>query len=202
MDDRSRLTYLTRHYYELQGIRTAPVWLTLLVCETDSLGIAKFDGFGAEIDGPALHFFATLLWIGLMAYFSWLAGRYYHRRFGWLTPEWIAFPTSRVYWSLYIGCFVWCIYCIVFSGFRGELPYVFTIVWISPLFKAENPPLRRIYFALAGALVVSSTLFIQLTQRNNALIIVIQCIALVALGIADHLLLMSLCTPPREDADA
>jgi hypothetical protein len=202
MDDQSRLTYLTRHYYELQGIRTAPLLLTFLVFQTDSLGIAQFAGIKGIFNGHLLNFFVTFLWIGLMGLFSWLAGRYYRRQFGWLSPNWVAFPTSRVYWSLNLGCFVWCLYCIAVSGFRGELPYLFTIVWISPLFNAENPPLRRVYFALAGSLVVLSTLFIQLTHRNNALIFIMQIVAILALGIADHQLLMSLCIPPREEADA
>jgi hypothetical protein len=70
------------------------------------------------------------------------------------------------------------------------------------LFNNENPPLRRIYFALAGAVVVFSALFLQLNHWDGRIIVVIQCLVLLALGIADHLLLMSLCTPPREDADA
>jgi MFS family permease len=138
----------------------------------------------------------------LMVFFSWLAGRYYRRRFGWLNPTWITLPTSLFYWSLVLGFLIWSLYALIFLRFFGNLPYLFMTVWISPLFNEENPPIRRIYFALAGAVVISSTLFIQLTHRNNALILVIQCFVLLALGIADHLLLMSLCTPPREDAHA
>jgi hypothetical protein len=70
------------------------------------------------------------------------------------------------------------------------------------LFNAENPLRRRIYFALAGMVVVFSALFLQIVQWDGRIIIVIQCVVLLALGVADHLLLMSLCTPVREDADA
>jgi hypothetical protein len=202
MDEQTRLTYLTRHYYELQGIRTAPFWLTMLAYQTESLGVAQFPRFYGVFNGHVLNFFATISWVCLMGYFSWRAGQYYRRHFGSLESNWITLPTNRIYWSLLLCCVALSIYNLVFLGFRGMLPYCVTLVWISPLFEAENPPLRRFYFALAGALVVFSTLFIQLTHRNNAVILVIQCIVLLALGIADHMLLMSLCTPPREDVDA
>lgn len=195
MDEHSRLTYLTRYYYELQGIRTAPLWLCSLAFQAN----VYFDS--VHIKGIIPDLF-PLMAIGLMGVFMWLAGRYYRRRFGWLNPTWICLPTSRVYWSLNLGIFIWCIYCIVFSHFRGFLPYLFTIVWISPLFNEENPLLRRIYFALAGLLVVSSALFLQIAHLDGRIIIAVQCVVLLALGIADHLLLMSLCTPPPENADA
>jgi len=196
MDDRSRLTYLTRYYYELQGIRTLPMWLYFVAIQPIN-NSAYFTYF----KGPARDLFPFIA-VGLAGVFTWLGGRYYRRRFGWLNPTWITYPTSRVYWSLFLGSFVWAIYCIVFSHFRGYFPYAFTIVWISPLFNAENLPIRRIYFALAGLVVVSSALFLQIAYSDGRIIIVIQCAVLLALGVADHLLLMSLCTPPREDADA
>jgi hypothetical protein len=195
MDDQSRLTYLTRHYYELQGIRTAPLWLCSLAFQAN----IYFDSVHIKGIIPAL---LPLMAIGLMGVFMWLAGRYYRNRFGWLNPTWISLPKSRLYWSLYWVVGIWSFYCIFISHFRGFLPYVFTIVWISPLFNAENPLRRRIYFALAGMVVVFSALFLQIVQWDGRIIIVIQCVVLLALGVADHLLLMSLCTPVREDADA
>jgi hypothetical protein len=193
MDDCSRLTYLTRYYYQLQGIRTLPLWIYLVVIQPN--------GNTVYSKGPAQAVFPMIA-VGLAGVFVWLGGRYYRRRFGWLNPTWITYPTSRVYWSLFLGSFIWAIYCIVFSGFHGFFPYAFTIVWISPLFNAENPLLRRAYFALAGMMVVSSALFLQIAHWDGRIIIFVQCFVLLALGIADHLLLMSLCTPPREDADA
>jgi MFS family permease len=138
----------------------------------------------------------------LMIFVSWLASRFYRRRFGWLDPTWITLPTNLFYWSIVLCFLIWSLYALILLQFFGSLPYWLTIIWISPLFNEENPPIRRIYFALAGTVVISSTLFIQLTHRNNTLILVIQCVVLLALGVADHLLLMSLCTPPREDAHA
>ena len=79
---------------------------------------------------------------------------------------------------------------------------MYTLVWISPLFNAENPLLRRAYFGLAGLVVVSSALFLQIAHWDGGIIIVIQCLVLLALGVADHLLLMSLCTPPQEESNA
>jgi len=97
---------------------------------------------------------------------------------------------------------IWSFFSLIFLGFLGNLPYVLTLVWISPLFNKENLPLRRIYFAVAGAVVVFSALFLQITHRDGRIIVVIQCLVLLALGIADHLLLMSLLAPAREAADA
>ena len=135
---------------------------------------------------------------------SWLAGRFYRRQFGMLaggldfcSPQAASIGAccSALSSLLFIS--------IIFTSFRGDFGlYIFTLVWISPLFNEENPPPRRIYYALAGALVVSTTLYIQLAHRDSRIIIVIQCIVLLALGLADHLLLMSLRSPRREEADA
>lgn len=193
MDQHSRLTYLTRYYYELQGIRTAPFWLYLALIQVNPCSVYS---------DTSIRDLLRLAAVGLMCVFTWLGGRYYRRRFGWLNPTWIGLPKSQVYWTLFWGSFIWAIYCIVVSRFRGYFPYAFTIVWISPLFNAENLPVRRIYFALAGLVVVSSALFLQIARWDGRIIIIIQCVVLLALGTADHLLLMSLCTPPREEADA
>jgi hypothetical protein len=193
MDDQSRLTYLTHHYYELQGIRTAPMWIAFVAMQVDTNS-----AFSRTIRNDLLASLAMFV----MFFFSWLAGRYYRRRFGGLNPSWIALPTSLFYWCIVLGFFIWSIYSLVFLHFLGNLPYWFTILWISPLFNSENPSLRRIYFAVGGAVVIFSALFLQLTHRDGRIIIVIQCLVLLALGIADHLLLMSLLTPAREEADA
>ncbi|MGA2650357.1 MAG: hypothetical protein ABSF28_07530 [Terracidiphilus sp.] len=193
MDDSIRLTYLTRHYYELQGIRTAPMWLCFLAMQTHPDSVRSYGKWNDLFPSVAMC---------LMILFSWLAGRYYRRRFGWLNPAWISLPKSRFYWSLVMCLAIWSFFSLIFLGFLGNLPYVLTLVWISPLFNKENLPLRRIYFAVAGAVVVFSALFLQITHRDGRIIVVIQCLVLLALGIADHLLLMSLLAPAREAADA
>jgi hypothetical protein len=140
--------------------------------------------------------------MGLMAWWSWWAGRYYAHRFGRVESTWIPLPTSRLYWSLVMGCFIFSMYRIIFTSYRGDLPYMFTLVWLSPLFNGENPLVRRIYYAVAGALVLSSTYYLQFNHIGNNFIIAIQCVVLLALGLADHLLLMSLRAPAHEDAVA
>jgi hypothetical protein len=55
---------------------------------------------------------------------------------------------------------------------------------------------------MAGAVVIFFALFLQLNHWDGRIIDVIQCLVLLALGIADHLLLMSLCTPVRGNANA
>ncbi|MGA9671290.1 MAG: hypothetical protein WBQ94_18915 [Terracidiphilus sp.] len=193
MDESSRLIYLTRHYYELQGIRTAPMWLCFLAMQRHPNAV-HFNGIWQDL-------FSSIV-MCLMVLFSWLAGRYYRRRFGWLNPTWISLPKSGLYWSLVLCLSIWSFFSLVFLGFLGCLPYVLTLVWISPLFNKENLPLRCFYFAMAGAVVVFSALFLQLTHQDGRIIVVIQCLVLLALGIADHLLLMSLLAPARETADA
>jgi hypothetical protein len=197
-DDSTRLTYLTRYYYELQGIRTAPAWLSILAIQIDTMmpPSCNHGHLALLIDT------IVLLTIVLMGLFSWLAGRYYRHQFGWLQPTWIIFPKSRLYWSLLLGSVIFAFYRIIFTSSRGDLPYIFTLVWISPFFNKENPPIRRMYYALAGAVVVSTALCIQLAHWGNRIIIAIQCVVLLALGLADHLLLMSLRAPVREEADA
>ncbi len=190
MDDQGRLTYLTHHYYDLQGIRTAPTWISLLVFQVTP---NSSNGFAWAM---------IFLTLGLMSLWSWLAGRYYARRFGRVESTWISFPTSGIYWSLALGFFAFSIYRIIFTGYHGDLPYMFTLVWLSPLFSGENPLQRRVYYAVAGALVISSTYYLQLNHREIKYIIAIQCVVLLALGLADHLLLMSLRTPAHEDAVA
>lgn len=144
----------------------------------------------------------VFLTLGLMALWSSLAGRYYARWFGRVESAWIFPPTSRFYWGLLVGFFIVSTYRIFFTSYHDDAPYIFTLVWLRPLFSRENPLLRRAYYAVAGALVIFSTFYLQLNHRGNTFIIAIQCIVLLTLGLADHLLLMSLRTPTREDAVA
>src|SRR5579863_3877239 len=190
MDEQSRLTYLTRHYYELQGTRAIPAWLSILVLQAEphtSNGI-----------GWAMVFAA----IGLMGLWSWLAGRYYERQFGRVESGWISIPTSRIYWFLVMGVVVFSFYRVIFDGYNGGLPYVFALVWSSPVFNGENPLLRRVYYAAAGAVVVGATYWLQTHHGGSRPVIAIQCIVLVVLGVADHMLLMSLRGPAHEGAVA
>jgi len=193
MDDQSRLTYLARHYYELQGIRIAPLWFFWIVM------LAK-PGFFER------HGVLILVPLGLVWLWPWLAGRYYSRRFGMVNPTWSVLPTRRIYWSLSFAlCFmVWMMYCICCDrDFFWSMPYIIPVLYFGPpLFDSENPTLRRVYYALAATLSVASIVFIQLTHRESSQIFVILCLIALALCIADHLLLMSLCIPPRENADA
>jgi hypothetical protein len=196
MDDQIRLTYLTRYYYELQGLRTAPLWLFFVL----TIPAAPYLN---EPIGAAF----PLIAVGLMGIFTWLGGRYYRRRFGWLNPAGNNFPKSRVYWSLYWGAGVCAICCIFSSHFFSSrffelFPILFIIVWINPLFNTENPLVRRTYYALGGIVVAPSALFLLIAHWDGRIIIVIQCIVLLALCLADHLLMMSLCIPPRDNADA
>jgi hypothetical protein len=92
MDDRTRLTYLTRHYYELQGIRTLPLWIYFVAIQPGDNPV--------HLKGPAQAVFPFIA-VGLAGLFAWLGGQYFRRRFGWLDSTWI-FPKSRIYWGLYL----------------------------------------------------------------------------------------------------
>jgi hypothetical protein len=73
------------------------------------------------------------------------------------------------------------------------------------MLDAENPQLRRAAYGAGGGLIAASALFVQLAHRdvhrNATIYAVILCVVMLALGIGDHLLLMSLRAPVLEDAD-
>ncbi len=201
MDYQNRLTYLTRYYYTLQGVRFAPLWSAFLCL---FLYMRLF-----AVNREALS--AGALWsllLGLLALqvlWFWMAKRYYRWRFGWLKPDPLRFtkkrPQGPIFYIVWLSFFAWVIYSRVTHS-SEFFPYLLALFLCQPVLDAENPRIRRICYGLGCGLIVASALCTRLAHLDGSLYIVTLLAVMLALGIADHLLLLSLMTPSREDADA
>jgi hypothetical protein len=201
MDNQNRLTYLTRYYYALQGVRFAPLWGTFLCL---FLYLRVFAMNSEALSAGALW---TLL-LGLLALqvlWYWMAKRYYRRRFGWLKPDPLRFvkkrPQGPIFYIVWLIFLAWMIYCRVIHS-SEFFPYLLALLLCQPVLDVENPRIRRICYGLGCGLIVASALSNRIAHLDGTLYIVTLFAVMLALGIADHLLLLSLMTPPNEDADA
>jgi hypothetical protein len=201
MDDRRRLTFLTRYYYDLQGVRFAPVWIAgLLVLFAWMPHYAKHDriGWGAFCYALGGVLAIQALWYSV-------ANWYYRCRFGWLKPDPYRFtkrkPNAPLWWTFALLLTVWAIYCRV-NRTAAFLPYFLAFFLTQPVFDAENPPIRRITYGVGAALITTAALLNWFTRADGAIYFATLCVIMLALGIADHLLLLGLLSPPSESADA
>jgi hypothetical protein len=78
---------------------------------------------------------------------------------------------------------------------------VIAIMLILPTFDSQNSLARRVEYAVGSALIATVTTLSSLCRWDARGFIAITCVTVLALGIADHVLLMSLRAPRREDAD-
>lgn len=201
MDTLNRLTYLTRYYYELQSVRFAPVWLGFLCLLLFQMLFApQLESLGARGLWTLLLGLLTLqvLWY-------WLANRYYKSRFGWLKPDPLRFIKQKrrgpLFFILFLAFLVWATVCRIHHS-AAFVPYLVPLLLGQLTFDTENPPLRRIYFGAGCGLIVASVLLTRFASLDGTLYFATLCGVLLALGLADHLLLMSLRTPPQKEADA
>lgn len=193
VDEQSRLTYLTRHYYELQNVRIAPFWVACL------FAFYLFNNGSANCDCLRWGF----LWpvIGLLAFTAvwyWLAGRYYRQRFGWLAETPRSVPKLEAWLLLltWIGLF----YKIPTRA-HAWFPYLLALLVSKPVFDAGNLRVRRIYYGAGGGLIVASGLVSWVAHLGMGAIVWTVCLVELGLGVADHLLVMSLRAPEREYVD-
>jgi hypothetical protein len=126
MDDRLRLTFLTRYYYDLQGVRFAPLWIAglfLLFAWMPHYAKRDFIGWGTicAVLGGLLA--VQGLWYAI-------ATSYYQRRFGWLKPDPYRFAKQQtkgpLWWILALSITVWAIYCRL-----NHRLFSFPICWLS-----------------------------------------------------------------------
>jgi hypothetical protein len=201
MDDHRRLTFLTHHYYDLQGVRFAPLWIAgLCLLFAWMPHYAKYDhlGWGAFCSAIGGVLAIQALWYYVATWF-------YRRRFGWLKPDPYCFvkqkPNRPLWWIFMLSLTVWAIYCRV-NHSAAFFPYFLAFIFTQPVYNVENPPIRRIAYGAGAALIAATALLNRFNRADGVMVFATLCFIMLALGIADHLLLVGLLTPPRENADA
>jgi hypothetical protein len=201
MDDAARLTFLTRYYYDLQGVRFAPLWiagLLLLFAWMPHYANCNCIGWGAVCCALGGVLAIQALWY-------WMANGYYRRRFGCLKPHPYLFakpkPHGPFWWACLLSIVVWAIYCRVHHT-AAFIPFMLAFFLTQPVYNAENPPIRRIHYGVGAGLIAASAMLSWIARSDGVIYFVTLCIVMLALGIADHLLLLGLLTPAREDGDA
>ena len=198
MDEQARLTYLTRHYYDLQGVRLAPFWVALLILfyrMQPSTLRGKAFGTGVPLAGVLGAIAFQVLWF-------WAANRYYRRRFGWLRPTAYNYNAGSQKWRnlLLLACpFVWLVDRDVA---RLWIPYLLALALGWPVFDAADPRVRRVGYGVGGAIVAAAAVVSGFAHLGPAVVVFILCLTMLVLGAADHVLLLTLRAPVRENADA
>jgi hypothetical protein len=200
MDNRTRLTYLTRYYYDLQGVRFAPLWIYGLIAVFLAPVCVNWKPLSTR-EGVTL----LLCLLALEVLWYCLANLYYRRRFGWLKPDPLRIakkiprePQFFIVWMLFLS---WMIYCRIIHS-SAYFPYLLALFLCQPSFDTGNPWMRRIYYCIGSGLIAASALFNWFSHQDGEIYFVTMLIVMLALGFADHLLLLSLISPRRKDADA
>jgi hypothetical protein len=202
MDNHARLTYLPSHYYELQTLRFAPLWIASLA----SLVYNAHPGHWIP-HGPAGRTLPSLGLLAIEVLWYWMTMRYYRWRLGQLEVNLSLHTIGFNWWMLYLVLGN----CAHFSW--SETPYAWrNTPWPSGLLIAffmlvyvlilRTPFARRAVYATGGAVVVAVSILSSFHGWNARAFIATVCLTALALGLADHLLLMSLRKPLQEEANA
>lgn len=201
VDQQSRLTYLTRHYYELQTMRFAPVWIAFLA------DLAYNSRPGHWVASSAAG--RTLPFLGMVCVeilWYWMVTRYYRWRVGHLEVKQTVLTIGFNWWVVYStlqSCFraPWSNAPWSWSGSPPVSGAAIAIMLSLPFIEFRNPPSRRVGYALGTAAIVLVTFLSSREGWDARALIVTTCLTALTLCVADHLLLMSLCAPVREGAD-
>jgi hypothetical protein len=201
MNDRDRLTYLPRHYYDLQAQRFAPLWIASLA----SLIYNARPGHWIA-QGPAGR---TLPFLGLLAVealWYWMTMRYYRWRLGRLDVKHNILTIGFNWWLIYyaLGNCAHAPWSDTPWAWR-DTPWlagpIIVIMLLLPLIDFRNPCSRRVQYAVGSAVVFAVTIASSLYGWDARAFIATTCLTALALSLADHMLLMSLRTPVCEEAD-
>jgi hypothetical protein len=199
MNDQWRLTYLTRYYYSLQGLRFAPLWIAGLLLIF--LWLPHFEQCNCVAPGMVYAVLSAVLLVE--AAWFWLASLYYRRTFGSVKPAPLRVATpgaaSPFWWIAIMGLLAWAVYCRVHHS-AAFFPYFVAFVMAQPVFDPRNPPLRRVEYGLGGILIAGSVSLGMLLLNDGTIYFATLCIVMLALSIADHLLLKSLAKPAAPHA--
>jgi len=202
MDDQIRLTYLPRHYYELQSLRFAPFWIASLAC----LIYNSLPGHWVA-RGPAGRVLPDLGVYAVEILWYWLTMRYYRWRIGQMEVEQNIISIGFPWWL------IWFTMDMSSTKPWSHVPWSWTsnpwlrAIWIVvllllPLIDTKNPLARRVAYLLASAAVAFVTVLSVVYGWDTRPFIATTCLTALALGVADHMLLMTLRAPVREEANA
>jgi hypothetical protein len=149
MKELDRLEYITRHYYDLQMVRFAPVWCFLLG------GVALKRLFVRYYCPSVLTVVAGVL-VFLLVQTAWylLANRYYQRRFGKVeTSKAIAMPMkpNSIYLAVLLTIVTWSVLDRFFLPHNHAwFPFMLASLLAGPSFATNQPTWRRWTYGVCG----------------------------------------------------
>lgn len=199
MNEHERLTFLARHYNDLQGLTLAPLWMVMIFLSL------LWHPKGSTETLASMPFVFGICIVGSLA-----GGRYYRSRFGQLTstPVLRAKPTRPYRWFYRIAAFVAATVQIYLWNTRhaGWQIKVLTIcaitlatLLIARVTDRESPAWRRVAYGVGVASLIAVAALSLFERCGPAGIVATIGITMLCLGIADHLLLLrSLRQPAGE----
>ncbi len=194
MEQRYRLTFLARHYYDLQGVRLVPVWVA---------GI--FATFLPLPDGPKGVFGLIAGLAAIEIVWFWLARRYYRTHFGWLKPDPLRFlrttPRGWPFWLWWAASAAVLLYCW-FANSRLWVVFWLISLMAEQAVETENPAFRRMYYGVGAVIITLVGTLSRLEHWDSRGVVAITCAGMIAVAIADHMLLLRLFALPKQDIDA
>jgi hypothetical protein len=200
MNERARITFLTKNYSALQGLRFTSFWLFLAISPWVSLLPDHRPTFIRDYTRIAMLLFCGI-WI-------WLAGRYYRRHYGLVQSK------SHSWWyplGMVGAIAVWVLCCWLDEK---NPPISFQALWWACLLGWQGlisipNRTRRFYYGVAAIIMLVMSLLpltgrIAASQILNADhpfgLILLNCV-MVILGILDHLLLVRMFSLASADCE-
>lgn len=202
MADRCRLTFLTRHYYDLKGLVFVPIWCAGILA-------LVWHPRGAKESVAALLGLIVLLILSVL-----VIGRYYRTHFGWPEPDPICLGIKTgpkgvrtvVAWLLSVALGSELLYGLRTGSLKDFVSLDFAIIiivfadlMIQKVRGGENPPARRVGYGIGAVLIVSVELFHLFAKCDLKAVLAVLSVVMLILNIGDHLLLVSLLTPPDNE---
>jgi hypothetical protein len=197
MEIRERVTFLTSHFDDLQGIRFAPIW-TLFLLTPFILKYRTALGHG---------FFFWSFPSAIAVWWLWIrwCSQFYVNHYGsvkaktYLPPAWV-FVIPALY------SFV-CVGLLGFGWFHlnNSSLALFCACWLTgQVFSPKNPPIRRFYYS-AGLLIAFAAFvsaFAGISSTGWPISTALLGLALLVVSLLDHWLLLHTFSEIRRGVDA
>lgn len=197
----SRTEFVTRHYYQLQGLRLVPLGLILLCFAVgNALGWMDQRDVSPHIRATFLTRVGLVMWVALLLALA--APFYYRRRYGSVEP---LDRSARNRWITATA--VGFLFLIPIDR-RLDWPVSLhvMVVGLSLVVTAWHDGNARRHYMTAGLVWLAASLLPELDVSPRGLTIAtfgLGGVTLIACGIGDHLLLTrTLVTPKGKDDDA